>query len=196
MKDAEHHLELHDFLPCQLATLSTSMIRSVASLFEDRWGISISEWKVLATIARFPGLSAVTVAREAGLDTVAVSRAVIHLMDAGYVCREFGKEDRRRSILDLSEAGRVLYEEITPIAIALQNRLLEDLTDEQRSALQLALEALSKRSSNFAAAFEAPRTAPAEDTQTDPCTRTTRRAPVLVPIDASRLSGTNPPARQ
>lgn len=150
-----YEIDLEEYIPCQLATLSTSVTRSVATLFEDWYDISIPEWKVLAIVAKRPGMSAVDVAQHAGLDTVAVSRAVTKLMDAGRITREFGKEDRRRSILGLSDEGRGLYEKIMPLAASLQSNLLEDLTVEEKALFEKALSSLLTKSRELTAAFEA-----------------------------------------
>lgn len=143
------HFELHQFLPCRLAELSNSIVRSVAELFEESYDLSITEWKVMVTVARRPGLSAVAVAQFAGLDTVAVSRAVTKLMDAGRIHREFGLEDRRRSILKLSDDGLALYEEVLPLAKELQSSLLEGFTAEERAVFAKAIDKLGDRSRDF-----------------------------------------------
>jgi DNA-binding MarR family transcriptional regulator len=150
-----YDFDLEEYIPCQLATLSTSIIRSVATLFEDWYDISIPEWKVLAIVVKRPGLSAVDVAQYAGLDTVAVSRAVTKLMDAGRITREFGKEDRRRSILSLSNEGREVYEQIMPVAVSLQSNLLEGLTRDEKVIFEKALSSLRTKSRELTAAFEA-----------------------------------------
>lgn len=154
MTEAQAYVDFDDYLPCRLAEVSTTVLRSVASIFEDCYDMSIPEWKVIATVARHPKLSAVEVAQNAGLDTVAVSRAVTKLMDAGRICREFGKEDRRRSILELSEEGRKLYEQVTPMAARLEASLLEELSDDEIRVLETALKSLAAKSREFAATFE------------------------------------------
>lgn len=146
---AKAQIDLNKYMPCQLAELSNTIIRSVADLFEDWYDISITEWKVMVTVAERPGLSGVSVAEIAGLDTVAVSRAVTTLMDAGQINREFGREDRRRSILSLSEEGRALYDKVLPVAIRLQSSLLEGLTDEERVVFARAIKKLTERSTDF-----------------------------------------------
>lgn len=155
MSDASKKFNLNAYIPCQLATLTHSIMRSVASVFEDRFGISMPEWKVLAIIAEKPGLSAVTVARLAQMDTVAVSRAVTKLMDRDLIARELDSEDRRRSILDLSVAGRDLYDEIAPLAAELEASLLEDFSDQEKQVFEKAIKALYSRSKVFADAYTA-----------------------------------------
>lgn len=151
MTEAKAYVDFDDYLPCRLAAVSTTVLRSVAWIFEDCYDMSIPEWKVMSTVARHPRLSAVEVAQHAGLDTVAVSRAVTKLMDVGRISREFGKEDRRRSILELSEEGRKLYEQITPMAARFEASLLEELSDEEIRVLEIALKSLAAKSRDFAA---------------------------------------------
>jgi DNA-binding MarR family transcriptional regulator len=141
--------------------------------------MSIPEWKVMATVAQHPGLSAVHVARHAGLDTVAVSRAVIKLVESGRISREFGKEDRRRSILELSEEGQALYAEIMPMAASLQSSLLEDLTEEEQDIFARALKSLHAKSRELIATLEAakrPQLAPRREVLTTNRNTATRPA--------------------
>jgi DNA-binding MarR family transcriptional regulator len=186
MTESQAYVDIDDYLPCRLATVSTTVLRSVASIFEDCYDMSISEWKVMATVARHPGLSAVEVAQSAGLDTVAVSRAVTKLMDAGRICREFGKEDRRRSILELSGEGRRLHEQITPMAARLEASLLEDLSDEEIRVLETALKSLAARSREFAASFEGRKTQKIREEAYQP---TPRRPLVSGTINCRRVNG-------
>lgn len=187
MTEAQAYVDFDDYLPCRLAEVSTTVLRSVASIFEDCYDMSIAEWKVMATVARHPRLSAVEVAQNAGLDTVAVSRAVTKLMDAGRICREFGKEDRRRSILELSEEGRKLYEQVTPMASRLEASLLEELSGDEIRVLETALKSLAAKSKEFAAAFEARKVRKA-NRQDDDYRPLSRRPLISGTIDGRRLN--------
>ncbi len=149
MTDSAKQFDLNHYLPCQLATVSHTILRSVATVLEDRFGISMPEWKVLAIIAEKPGLSAVTVARLAEMDTVAVSRAVTKLLDRGLIDRELDSEDRRRSVLNLSEAGAGLYEQVVPIAQELETNLLSEFSEEEQRVLEKAIRILRAKSKDF-----------------------------------------------
>ena len=153
MTEASKSLDLDVYIPCQLASLSHSISRSVAAVFEDWFEISMPEWKVMAVVASRPGVSAVEVARRARMDTVAVSRAVTKLIDSKRLERQFGDADRRRSILSLSAAGRELYEQIAPLAINLESELLEGLTEEEKALLQKLIDTLYSKSEDFAKAY-------------------------------------------
>ena len=94
MKD---ELILEEFLPYRLSITSHTVSTNIARIYEKRFGVSIPEWRVIAILGRFPGLSAVEVAERTMMDKVAVSRAVTKLIKAGRIDREFADADRRRA---------------------------------------------------------------------------------------------------
>ena len=143
-------LRLDEFLPYRLAILSHSVSNSIASVYEKRFGLSIPEWRVIAIVGRFPGLSAVEVAERKVMDKVAVSRAVSKLIKNGRIDRQFADADRRRSILNLSEKGRQLHDEVAPLALQMEADLLEGLTDDDIEFLDRVIDKLYKKSQMFA----------------------------------------------
>lgn len=143
-------LILEKFLPYRLAILSHSVSHSIATVYEQRFGLSIPEWRVIAIVGRFPGLSAVEVAERTVMDKVAVSRAVTKLIKHGRIDRQFADADRRRSILNLSEEGRKLHDEVAPLALQMEADLLEDLTEEEIEALDRIIDKLYAKSQLFA----------------------------------------------
>lgn len=143
-------LKLDEFLPYRLAILSHSVSHSIASVYEKRFGLSIPEWRVIAIVGRFPGLSAVEVAERTVMDKVAVSRAVSKLIKSGRIDRQFADADRRRSILNLSEKGQQLHDEVAPLALQMEADLLEGLTDEEIEFLDRVIDKLYKKSQMFA----------------------------------------------
>ena len=156
MRESLKKFDLNDYMPCQLAALTQSIMRSVASLFEDRYGISLPEWKVLAIIQDKPGLSAVAVARFAQMDTVAVSRAVTKLLDRDLVIRKLDTEDRRRSVLNLSARGQELHDQMVPLAANLEASLLDDLSKEEKRVFAKAIRALHAKAKVFTDAYNTP----------------------------------------
>jgi len=112
--ETDNNLILEDFLPYRLAILSHTVSSLIARVYDKRFGLTIPEWRVIAIVGRFPGLSAVEVAERTMLDKVAVSRAVTKLIKAGRIDREFADADRRRSILTLSEDGRKVHDGCWP----------------------------------------------------------------------------------
>lgn len=140
-----NELQLEHFLPYRLAVLSNTVSTTVARAYDKRFKVSIPEWRVIAILGRFPGLSAVEVAERTMLDKVAVSRAVTKLIKKGRIDREFADADKRRSILNLSEEGKQLHDEIAELALAFESDLLEGLGEEELEQLNNIMERLLAR---------------------------------------------------
>ena len=140
-----NELKLEDFLPYRLSVLSNTISTTVARAYDKRFKVSIPEWRVIAILGRFPGLSAVEVAERTMLDKVAVSRAVTKLIKKGRIDREFADADKRRSILNLSEEGRKLHDEIAELALGFERDLLQGLGDEELAQLNSTMERLLAR---------------------------------------------------
>ncbi len=138
-------LILEDFLPCRLSILSNTVSSTIATAYNKRFGLSIPEWRVIAVLGRFPGLSAVEVAERTLMDKVAVSRAVTKLINSGRVDRQVADADRRRSILRLSAEGRQVHDEIVPLALKFEEDLLHGLSEDEIRTLSVIMERLLAR---------------------------------------------------
>lgn len=138
-------LRLENFLPYRLAILSHTVSTTIAHVYDKRFGLSIPEWRVIAILGRFPGLSAVEVAERTLMDKVAVSRAVTKLIKNGRIDRQFADADRRRSILHLSAEGRRVHDEVAPLALQFERELLAGLDEDQRAVLDDIMDRLMTR---------------------------------------------------
>jgi DNA-binding MarR family transcriptional regulator len=142
MKD---ELILEDFLPYRLSITSHTVSTNIARVYEKRFGVSIPEWRVIAVLGRYPGLSAVEVAERTLMDKVAVSRAVTKLIKHGRIDRQFADADRRRSILNLSEQGREVHNEIATLALQFEQELLQDISEDDYATFNSILEKLLEK---------------------------------------------------
>jgi len=138
-------LHLDRFVPYRLAVLTNIVSMSIANAYEQEFGLSIPEWRVLAVLARYPNLSAIEVSERAAMDKVAVSRAVRRLVAARRLVRTHDKGDRRRSVLRLSPAGRAIYTRVAPLALRYERRLLDTLSAQDRRALNRLIGQLIER---------------------------------------------------
>jgi DNA-binding MarR family transcriptional regulator len=142
MKD---ELILEDFLPYRLSITSHTVSTNIARVYEKRFGVSIPEWRVIAVLGRYPGLSAVEVAERTLMDKVAVSRAVTKLIKNGRIDRQFADADRRRSILNLSEQGLEVHNEIAALALQFEQELLQDISEDDYATFNSILEKLLEK---------------------------------------------------
>lgn len=132
-------LELDRFLPYRLSVLSNRISQDIARLYGERFALNVTEWRILAVLGRYPDLSATQVAERTAMDKVAVSRAVTSLLASGRLKRRLHGQDRRRSMLQLSAKGYRVYDEVAPLALDYERRLLEGLRDDERAAIDRLL---------------------------------------------------------
>ena len=137
-------LELEQFLPYRLSVLSNRISGAIAREYSQRFGLGVTEWRVMAVLGRYPDLSAGEVAQRTAMDKVAVSRAVASLLEAGRLQRDIHGGDRRRSVLRLSPAGHAIYDEVAPLALAFERNLLGDMEAAERALLFRLLDRLDE----------------------------------------------------
>lgn len=138
-------LELDRFLPYRLSVLSNRISQDIAQLYGERFALNVTEWRILAVLGRYPDLSATDVAERTAMDKVAVSRAVTSLLASGRLKRRLHGDDRRRSVLQLSAKGYRVYDEVAPLALAYERRLLDGLQEDERAALDRLLTRMEER---------------------------------------------------
>lgn len=138
-------LDLDSFLPYRLSVLSNRISQSIARLYAERFGISITEWRVIAVLGRYSGLSANQVAERTAMDKVAVSRTLARLVERGLIVRSTDDDDRRRSVLSLSASGKKIHAQIAPLALEMEHKLLAGLSREEKQMLDTLLDKLAAR---------------------------------------------------
>jgi DNA-binding MarR family transcriptional regulator len=133
--DESGMIDLERFLPYRLAVLANTFSRVLAPLYEEKYGLTVAEWRLMTILARFGPLSANGVCARAEMDKVRVSRAVARAMSNGLIDRRVDRADRRRSILTLTAKGRSIHDEIVPRALEREAEILGALDDDEASAL-------------------------------------------------------------
>lgn len=132
MPNALQALELEKFLPYRLSVLAQLVSGSLHDLYAQPFGLSVTQWRVMAALGRFAPLTASDVGQRIVVDKVAVSRAVSGLMKRGLVERATDPSDRRRASLKLSAHGRAMHARIVPLARGYEKRLCKALSPDER----------------------------------------------------------------
>jgi DNA-binding MarR family transcriptional regulator len=136
------NFDLEAFLPYRLSLLSNTISEGIAIAYRDVHGLSLTEWRVIAILGRFPDLTATDVMARGAMDKVAVSRAVNRLDERGYIRRTALADDRRRVALRLTRQGVRLFNAVVPQAQAYERELLSALTTGERAQLEALLDKL------------------------------------------------------
>jgi DNA-binding MarR family transcriptional regulator len=141
----EAPFSLRGFLPYQLAVLADYTSTRFAEVYSEKFGLSIPEWRVLATVGERAMQRAKDIQAERHLHKTVVSRAIARLRARGLVELKSNADDRRESFLLLTPKGRKLYSEIVPLARVYSDEIVASLSPRERAGLERGLEGMMKR---------------------------------------------------
>lgn len=136
--EAPEPLTLERFLPYRLNVLATTVSNALARVYAERFGLTIPQWRVLATLGQYERSTARDIAAHAVMHKSTVSRAVSALAERGLLERQPNAADMREEMLALTGQGRGIYEALVPEARAFE-RALAGALSAQEEALLFAL---------------------------------------------------------
>ena len=126
-------LDLFRFVPFRLNRLAAEVSAELSSEYQQRYGLDIPEWRVLATLGfRDDACSAQYIAHCTRTHKSTISRAVSALMERQVVERVENEDDRREFALRMTRKGNALYEELIPRLLRKEREILSCLSAQER----------------------------------------------------------------
>jgi DNA-binding MarR family transcriptional regulator len=126
-------LDLDRYVPGLLLWISNRLTSTASQLYRTRFGIGVTEWRVLSYFQIYPWSTASSACELMGLDKAAVSRSVATLCTGGYL--DSRPEGLRRIEYTLTAKGRALHDRIILAALAREKALLDGFSEEERAML-------------------------------------------------------------
>lgn len=120
-------LILETYLPYRLSMASNKVSALISKAYETRFGLSVPQWRVLVILSEGRQLSQKGLMERTAMDKVTISRAVGALVTRGLLLRHNGGGDLRVNVLTLSEAGRTIVAEVTPLALEFEAALIASI---------------------------------------------------------------------
>ncbi|MEM0912943.1 MAG: MarR family transcriptional regulator [Pseudomonadota bacterium] len=142
-------LQLENYLPYRLSILSNKISSIVADVYKVKFALSITEWRIMAVLGEYDGISADEVSIKTQIEKSLISRAVSKLLKRHLIERSISDEDKRRSELSLSEMGQDIYAEIVPLSLMFERKLLDYLSEEQQHQLDEIIDVLQEHASKL-----------------------------------------------
>jgi DNA-binding MarR family transcriptional regulator len=138
-------LKLEAFLPYRLNVAATLVSEALSRIYAQRHGLGVPEWRVVATLGQYGVMTGKAIGEHAHMHKTKVSRAVALLARRKLVLRRANKADMRESFLSLTPAGRTIYQDLAPVAVAFARRFIEAIDPGDRAAFDRALKAVTER---------------------------------------------------
>ena len=133
-------LALDAFLPYRAARLATALSRALAAQYEERYNISVAEWRVLVHLTQQTEISVRDIFTRVDMDRARVTRAVQRLAGRGYVSKIVNQDDRRLVKLALTTSGTALALELSALAAGFEAEIMAALPDGSRDQLMAQFE--------------------------------------------------------
>ena len=126
----------HDrYLPFLVISISNGLYRGASQFYQARFGVGVTEWRVLSALAGEPNSTANRLCQIAQLDKAAASRSLRVLEAGGFVTIEPHNTDARKRTVAFTPSGLALYEKILGVAMKRQERMLAGLSAEEMATL-------------------------------------------------------------
>ena len=135
-------LNLDRFLPYRLNRLAHNVGVSLATIYTDAFGISRSQWQVMALLGQHQRLTAKQICTMTHMDKVKVSRAVNGLVKLNYLQTTPDKAGKRAVLLTHSVKGKELFQVIMPQVQAWEEDFLKKLSAQEISQLAAIIDKL------------------------------------------------------
>jgi DNA-binding MarR family transcriptional regulator len=150
-REAPETLRLESYLPYRLSVASNAVSRLIARAYEDRFGLTIPQWRLMTVLAEDGPLTQQAIGTRTVMDKVTVSRATQDLVKRKLVQRAPHDADGRSHHVMLSKAGVRLYGEIAPMALEYEERLLRHFDPAAVESLKQFLLHLERSAAELAA---------------------------------------------
>jgi DNA-binding MarR family transcriptional regulator len=142
-RDHEPHIEtLIQLVSVRVVRLSDLLLRIGKISFERRFGIKLTELRILIILGAFHSISVNEISRRTHIDKAWISRSLRGLLRRKLIKKTAHPADSRASSLTLTKKGEALLREIAPVAEDYQRQLLQG---QRRGDVERVLDLLAER---------------------------------------------------
>ncbi|MFM9936617.1 MAG: MarR family winged helix-turn-helix transcriptional regulator [Novosphingobium sp.] len=133
---------LSDFIPYRMAITSNAVSALISGEYHSEFGLKIPEWRIMAVLGDAGRLTQRDLVGATLMDKVAVNRACKALGERALIARSPNAADGRSHHLELTVAGRAMYDRIWPNALATYETIFTALTPGETNTLRVLLDKL------------------------------------------------------
>ncbi len=128
-------LDLDRYVPALITFIANKLSRSATALYQKRFGINVTEWRILSLLAIEPDISAARICQVIGFDKGPVSRTLAALQARGLIRISADRHDARSHSIALTLKGGATHDRVIVTALDRERRLLACLRKDEREVL-------------------------------------------------------------
>jgi len=123
---------LADLLPYQLSVTSNAVSGTISRRYRVRFGLKITEWRLIAVLGDAGAVTQRDLTQATLMDKVAVNRASKVLEERELVKRKPNASDGRSHLLELTEEGRAVHQEVMPMVERMERDIFSVLSAQEQ----------------------------------------------------------------
>lgn len=135
----EQVLDLDRYVPALITFIANKLSRSATVLYQKRFAVNVTEWRILALLAIEPEISAARICSVIGFDKGPVSRTLAAMEERGLIAIRADAEDGRTYSISLTAKGAATHDKVIAVALERERRLLSCLSKAERETLIVLL---------------------------------------------------------
>jgi DNA-binding MarR family transcriptional regulator len=128
-------LDLERYVPALITFIANKLSRSATVFYQKKFGVNVTEWRILSLLALEPGIPASRICHVIGFDKGPVSRTLAVMQSRGLVAIKTDPLDGRSHSISLTTKGRAIHDDVIVAAFERERRLLGCLRKDEREVL-------------------------------------------------------------
>jgi DNA-binding MarR family transcriptional regulator len=128
-------LDLERYVPAFITLIANKLSRSATVFYQKRFGVNVTEWRIMSLLAIEPGITASRICHVIGFDKGPVSRTLALMQKRGLIAIKTDPRDGRSHSISLTPKGWKTHDAVIVAALERERRLLACLRKDEREVL-------------------------------------------------------------
>ena len=128
-------LDLERYVPAFVTFIANKLSRSATTFYQKRFGVNVTEWRIMSLLAIEPGIPASRICHVIGFDKGPVSRTLTMMQNRDLIAIRTDPNDGRSHSISLTAKGRATHDKVIVAALERERRLLSCLNNDEQEVL-------------------------------------------------------------
>lgn len=128
-------LDLERYVPAFVTFIANKLSRSATAFYQKRFGVNVTEWRIMSLLAIEPGITASRICHVIGFDKGPVSRTLTIMQNRDLITIKTDPRDGRSHSISLTPKGWKTHDAVIIAALERERRLLACLRKDEREVL-------------------------------------------------------------
>jgi len=108
-------------------------------LRDNGFKITIDQWLVIKAILENPDITQQEIGEKVFKDNASVTRIIVLLVKSGYLERDLNPDDRRKTVLSVTDSGREIIEQVQNLVVQNRQMALSGIAEDELEILNKTL---------------------------------------------------------